>query len=244
MEAQTCEKCHHKSRDVTLKQSEEVLCNSFWSGFPPYWPSYKDDQDQSDTEQEEDNEIDQSFRFTFSTPSLLAVSNNNLPSESGSANNDNTSSETKDKDNSSSPRPNLDLSVDNTEFATGTISPSSQMPSSAGNNTACPDGNQIQETEASPSVLVQGQEKEQQEIQGNVVFADTLAKHLTKKVVGNKKQLKWNGSFNELQDFVTSVLKLEGKWKQCRVGGKQKPDQPSHLKHTFQDCKLNITVNW
>ena len=45
-------------------------------------------------------------------------------------------------------------------------------------------------------------------------------------------------------DFVTFVLKLEGKWKQSRSGGKQKPDQPPHLKHTSQDSKLNITVNW
>ena len=93
-------------------------------------------------------------------------------------------------------------------------------------------------------VLFKGQEKEQQEIQGDVVFADTLAKHPTKKVVGNKEQLKWNGGLSELQDFVTFVLKLEGKWSQSQVGGKQKPDQPPHLKHTFQDRKLNITVNW
>ena len=83
MEVQSCEKCRHKSHDVTLRQSEEVLCNSCWNGFPPYWPTYEYDQDQSDTEQEEDNEIDQSFKFTFSTPILLAVSNNNLPSKSG-----------------------------------------------------------------------------------------------------------------------------------------------------------------
>ena len=64
------------------------------------------------------------------------------------------------------------MSVDNTEFATRTIIPSSQVPSSARNNTACPDENQIQETEASQSVLVKGQEKEQQEIQGDVLSAD------------------------------------------------------------------------
>ena len=106
------------------------------------------------------------------------------------------------------------MNVDNTEFATGSISPSSQTPSSARNNTACPDENQIQETEAPQLVFVKGQEKEQQEIQGDVLFADTLAKHLTKKVVGNKQHLKWNGGLSELQDFVTFVLKLEGKWKQ------------------------------
>ena len=131
---------------------------------PPYWPTYEDDQDQSDTEQEEDNERDQSFRLTFSALSLLAVSKNNLLSESGSANNDNTSGETKDKDDSSSSGPSLDFSADNTEFATGTISPGSQLPSSARNNTACPDENQTQETEASQSVLVKGQKKEQQEM--------------------------------------------------------------------------------
>ena len=181
MKTQACEKCHHKSHNVTLRQSEKVPCNSCWSGFPPYWPTYEDDQDQSDTEQEEDNEIDQSFGFSFSTPSLLAVSNNNLLSESGSANDDNTSGETKDKDDSSLLRPRVDMNVDNTEFATETISPSSQTPSSARNNTACPEENQIQETEAAQSVFVKGQEKEQQEIQGDVLFADTLAKHLTKK---------------------------------------------------------------
>ena len=105
METQACETCHHKSHNVTLRQSKEVLCNSCWSGIPPYWPTYEDDQDQSDTEQKEDNEVDQSFRFIFSTPSLLAVSNNNLPSESGSANDDNTSGEMKNKDDSSSLRP-------------------------------------------------------------------------------------------------------------------------------------------
>ena len=69
-------------------------------------------------------------------------------------------------------------------------------------------------------------------MQGDVLFADTFAKHLTKEIVWNKEQLKWNGGLNELMDFVTFVLKLEGKWKQSRVGGKQKPDQPPHLKHT------------
>ena len=127
-------------------------------------------------------------------------------------------------------------------FAETPISSSCQIPSSARNNTACPDENQIQETEASQSVLVKSQGKEQQEIQGDVPFADTLAKHLTKKVVGNKEQLKWNGGLNELMDFVTFVLKLEGINGNSRVGGKQKPDQPPHLKHTFQDSKLNITV--
>ena len=92
--------------------------------------------------------------------------------------------------------------------------------------------------------MVKGQGKEQQEIQGDVLFADTLAKYLTKKLVGNKEQLKWNGGLSELMDFVTFVLKPEGKWKQSRAGGKQKPDQPPHLKHTFQDSKLNITVHW
>ena len=107
----------------------------------------------------------------------------------------------KDEDNNSSPWSSLDLSADNTKFATGTTSPSSQIPSSARNNTACPDENQIQETEASQSVLVKGQGKEQQEIQGDVLFADVLAKHLTKKV-GNKEQLKWNSGLNKLMDFV------------------------------------------
>ena len=48
----------------------------------------------------------------------------------------------------------------------------------------------MQETEASQSVWVKGQGKEQEEMQADVVSADTFAKHLTIKVVGNKEQLK------------------------------------------------------
>ena len=43
-------------------------------------------------------------------------------------------------------------------------------------NNACPDENQIQETEASQSVLVNGQEKEQQEIQGDVLLQMCVAR--------------------------------------------------------------------
>ena len=48
----------------------------------------------------------------------------------------------------------------------------------------------------------------------------------------------------ELQDFVTLVLKLTGNWKQSKVGGRPKADQPPALKHTFQDKKTNVTLNW
>ena len=42
-------------------------------------------------------------------------------------------------------------------------------------------------------------------------FADTLLKHLELKQIGKKEQLKWNGKIRKLKNFVTLVLKSEGK---------------------------------
>ena len=51
-----------------------------------------------------------------------------------------------------------------------------------------------------------------------VIFADTLLKHLERKQIGEKEQLKWNGKTCELKDFVTLVLKSEGKWSTKKYG--------------------------
>ena len=37
---------------------------------------------------------------------------------------------------------------------------------------------------------------------------------------------------------------MSGNWKQGKVGNKQKPDQLPSIKHTFQDKKSNVTLNW
>ena len=77
-----------------------------------------------------------------------------------------------------------------------------------------------------------------QSTQGDILYADLLMKYLAKKKdKGDKEQLKWNGNLTELQDFVTLVLKLTGNWKQSKVGGRPKADQPPALKHTFQEKK-------
>ena len=81
--------------------------------------------------------------------------------------------------------------------------------------------------------------------QSDVLFADTLLKHLArKKEKGGKEHLKWYGDIKELEDFVTHILIMSGNWKQSKVGNKQKPDQLSSIKHTFQDKKSNVTLNW
>ena len=37
---------------------------------------------------------------------------------------------------------------------------------------------------------------------------------------------------------------MSGNWKQSKVGNKQKPGQLPSIKHTFQDKKSNVTLNW
>ena len=51
-----------------------------------------------------------------------------------------------------------------------------------------------------------------------LIFADTLLKHLVRKQIGEKEQLKWNGKIRELKDFVTLVLKSEDKWSTKKYG--------------------------
>ena len=85
----------------------------------------------------------------------------------------------------------------------------------------------------------------EQSTQGDILYTDLLIKYLTKrKDKGDKEQLKWIGNLKELQDFVALVLKLTGTWKQSKVGGRQKADQPPALKHTFHDKKTTVTINW
>ena len=85
----------------------------------------------------------------------------------------------------------------------------------------------------------------EQSTQGHILYADLLIKYLTKrKDKGDKKQLKWIGNLKELKDFVALVLKLTSTWKQSKVGGRQKADQPPALKHTFHDKKTTVTINW
>ena len=95
-------------------------------------------------------------------------------------------------------------------------------------------------------VDVQEYDTAEQSTQGDILYADLLIKYLTKrKDKGDKEQLKWIGNLKELQDFLLAlVLKLTGTWKQSKVGGRQKADQPPALKHTFDDKKANVTINW
>ena len=67
-----------------------------------------------------------------------------------------------------------------------------------------------------------------------LLFADTLLKYLAKRKVKGKTNYKFDGTLDELKDFVSLVLKRKGKWTGKKNTGKQ----------TFSDSKAKLTLSW
>ena len=67
-----------------------------------------------------------------------------------------------------------------------------------------------------------------------LLFADTLLKYLAKRKVKGKTNYKFDGTLDELKDFVSLVLKRKGKWTGKKNTGKQ----------TFSDSKVKLTLSW
>ena len=185
---------------IILRQSEEMLCEGCWKGNG--YPSFYVESESQDQNAEEVEE------------------------------------------NSSNEEDEIDHSYRFTSFSTASILLSTSL------------NQQIQQTQASsplalsrthqtdrtPSlnlgvglgphheVNVPEHDTAQQSTQGDILYADLLIKYLTKrKDKGDKEQPKWIRKLKELQDFVALVLKLTGTWKQSKVGGRQKADQPPAL---------------
>ena len=67
-----------------------------------------------------------------------------------------------------------------------------------------------------------------------LLFADTLLKYLAKRKVKGTTNYKFDGTLDELKDFVSLVLKRKGKWT-----GKK-----NTRKQTFSDSKAKLTLSW
>ena len=67
-----------------------------------------------------------------------------------------------------------------------------------------------------------------------LLFADTLLKYLAKRKVKGKTNYKFDGTLDELKDFVSLVLKSKGKWTGKKNIGKQ----------TFSDSKAKLALSW
>ena len=67
-----------------------------------------------------------------------------------------------------------------------------------------------------------------------LLFADTLLKYLPKRKVKGKTNYKFDGTLDELKDFVSLVLRRKGKWNGKKNTGKQ----------TFSDSKAKLTLSW
>ena len=67
-------------------------------------------------------------------------------------------------------------------------------------------------------------------------FEDTLTKHLGRRTEGGKKKLKWNGTFNDLRDFVLLILEAKGKWT-------SRQEQKFEV-HSFIEEKAKFRLTW
>ena len=244
MEQQFCEKCHQSGIKVLLRQSEELLCSPCWKGWPPFWDINEEHQE-LDLDREE-VQVDHSFRFTFSTPSMIKDINNTALQNNKSII---TSKQTEEMEHTKVSPSTPKLFTVETPILPPSHGPRPIRPpclneievkiTSEENPTQDNDESKddISPADGSPASPLQ--------LQGDVLFADTLLKHLArKKEKGEKEQLKRYGDIKELEDFVTHILKMSGNWKQSKVGNKQKPDQLPSIKHTFQDKRSNVTLNW
>ena len=61
-----------------------------------------------------------------------------------------------------------------------------------------------------------------------------MLKYLAKRKVKGKTNYKFDGTLDELKDFVSLVLKRKGKWTGKKNTGKQ----------TFSDSKAKLTLSW
>ena len=64
-----------------------------------------------------------------------------------------------------------------------------------------------------------------------LLFTDTLIKYLAKRKVKGKTNYKFDGTLDELKDFVSLVLKRKEKWTGKKNTGKQ----------TFSDSEVKLT---
>ena len=66
------------------------------------------------------------------------------------------------------------------------------------------------------------EKKDCQEVEQDILLlGETLLKHLERRTTKGKQQLKWNGKVQELQEFVTLVLKASGSWSTRKYAGKK-----------------------
>ena len=285
MEQQLCEKCHQSGIKVLLRQSEELLCSPCWKGWPPSWDI--DEKHQELDLDREEAEVDHSFRFTFSTPSIIEDINNTALQNNKSIV---TFKQTEEVEHTKvSPSTPKLFTVETPILHMHSHGPGPIMPPCLNEIelkfTSEENGTQDHGESRDDTSPTEGSPAPPLQPQGDVLFADTLLKHLArkkekgdkeqlkwygdikeledfvthilkmsgntllkhlarKKEKGDKEQLKWYGDIKELEDFVTHILKMSGNWKQSKVGNKQKPDQLPSIKHTFQDKKSNVTLNW
>ena len=204
----------------------------------------------------EEAEVDHNFRFTFSTPSIIEDINNTALQNNKSIV---TSKQTEEVEHTKVGPSTPKLFTVETPILPHSHGPRPIRPSRLNEIelkfTSEENGTQDNDESKDDTSPADGSPAPPLQPQGDVLFADTLLKHLTrKKENGDKEQLKWYGDIKELEDFVTHILKMSGNWKQSKVGNKQKPDQLPSIKHTFQDnvkCHTelvdileNSTSNW
>ena len=272
MEIPTCERCHLNGVERQSEEILCETCWK-GNGHPPFYAGHievneAEEESESENEEDETDEIDQSFRFaSFSTPSILTSGINQTASATTELTTVSQQPEVGEGEGEARPRPSswpnsftafaAEENKEANKVLNNVSDPVKELTVSTSLN------QEVQEAEAPSPVLPHplhangtpslnlghGIESEKdnatQSTQGDILYADLLIKYLVKKKdKGNKDQLKWNGNLTELQDFVTLVLKLTGNWKQSKVGGRPKADQPQALKHTFQDKKTNVTLNW
>ena len=68
--------------------------------------------------------------------------------------------------------------------------------------------------------------------------ADNLLRYISKRKTKEKanKQIKSDGTLQELHAFVSFILKLKGKWKMTGKG--------KSIKHTFEETNTKFKLNW
>ena len=75
------------------------------------------------------------------------------------------------------------------------------------------------------------------------MYTDNLLKYLNRKKTKGKtndksgEQIKWDGTLDQLQSFVSFVLKSKWEWKQTGKSDKS-------VKHIFEDRKGSYKLNW
>ena len=78
----------------------------------------------------------------------------------------------------------------------------------------------------------------QEEVEQDILsFGETLLRHLERRIMKGKHQLKWNDKAQELKEFLALVLKASGSWSTKKYAGKAN-------QHIFQEKKKSYTINF